>query len=200
MLESDINRTFLDPDEELISIIGQNYLTSDMQARLNKSVLILSTKRLYQKGKSFSQGSGGSWVSKKETKICSIKDITGITYKEVNSPGWIVAAVILTLVFLVIPLKASSETAYFIACMLCLPSSILLVLIYFLDRKRLFVIHYVSGILASNALIYRNSELDQFQKAISLQKEKYIDELSSKVRQREVDDTLIPQTVYQAII
>ena len=81
---SKIQHWFYDPDEKFIGTLGQGYLASIIQGDFSKSVLVLTNKRIYQKGKIFEIGNTGSLQSVKADKVIEVDQVTGTSFYERN--------------------------------------------------------------------------------------------------------------------
>ena len=71
-------KIFFDKEEQLISVLGQGYIANILEGNFQKSSLILSSKRLYQKGKIYDKVSDRKWKSLEGQKVVDINDITAI--------------------------------------------------------------------------------------------------------------------------
>jgi len=161
-------KVFFSPDERPIAVLGQGYLTSVLNGDLSTSVLILSTHRLYQRGKIFDRQLGGRYTSTTGSRVVAVSDVTGTAYHEVNNVGILLLAAIGLVISLVC---CNGGRFWFQFVPLGWFFIIMSLVIYFASRSRLFVVEYPGGAIATNARWYSQQELEAFQKAIALSKE-----------------------------
>ena len=176
---------FYDPKEELRGILGQGYVASVVSGQgLGKGIMVLSDRRLYQKGKIFEKDPKRGWVTSAGEKTIAVKDITGTSFFQMNPIHYIVMMVV-TLPFALWALAAAKTTpggsnaAEALSYILhggCLAFYVL----YQVGRKRLFVVHYAGGEIATSCRWYPIEEIEEFQRIISLEKDRIEEERETR--------------------
>lgn len=159
---------FHDDQENEISVLGQNFITSILsQGSVEASVLILTDKRLYQKGVIYERASGSRFTRSTGKKVINLKDITGTSFSaNENILDLILGMVSLILTVAII---ASEEVRLALCFILYIPpiASVYFFVKYFLSRRRFFVVEYAGGAIATRCNWYSENEIDEFQKRIS---------------------------------
>ena len=170
-MEDFYKKLFFSPDEKLIAVLKQSYLTSAMLGELKSNVLVLSDKRLYQQGKIFEKSQSGRWSSTFGQKTVDVKDITGSGFAETNSPALLIFSLIV-IFFCFIIMITLIEDGQAVGGVLLLILSLLPLLAYFLGRTRLFAVNYSGGSIGVDCKWYSPNEINEFQKQIYLNKDR----------------------------
>ena len=177
---AEIPTTFYnDPSELLRGVLGRQYVTIVFsENKVTKSLMVLTDKRLYAAGKIF-ELSNAKLVSTKGKKAVSVKDITGTSFKKINI-GWalITGCILIGLGVLLVLVAASDDDAPGAALMgfgLIVFGS-LSIITYYVKRGRWFIVEYAGGAIAAKCKWYSPSEIEEFQRKISLEKDKIADE------------------------
>ncbi len=178
---------FHDPSEEVRGVLGQGYIASIISSSsVDTSVLVLTNKRLYQKGKIFEKLPSGKWVSVKGFKTVPVESITGSSFTEINPFAMFVAGWIFIAIF-VIPLLIALFSSGFqgptgagasrgggsgLLSLIFLIFGICLLVAYYLKRARIFVVENAGGQIGTNCKWYSESEILNFQKIISQEQDR----------------------------
>jgi len=165
-----VKKFFHNQREKLIAVLGQGYIAGLMEGTLSKSVLILSDQRLYSRGKIFNRLPNGKFAMTRGSAVVSARDITGTSYQvqsNVILMGLGIGLFLTGIFFTFMYGNISPQMLLYIF----LPS-LLLILFYYIQKHRLFIIEYAGGSIATNAKWYSIRELSEFQKAISLLKDR----------------------------
>ncbi len=192
---------FHDPREQVRAVLGQDYLTSVLQGgNLSKSIMILTDKRIYQRGKIFEFTTQGHLVSSAGERVVNIRDVTGTSFKEKNFPLILIGAVAFIILAMFSFIRAFNTLKHLnpgkSAVIYIGPSasvwkgmfmgevlqSIFLLIIagtcflfYFLRRKRFFIVEYPGGAIATDARWYSQEEMREFMRALSFVKDQIIE-------------------------
>jgi hypothetical protein len=172
-----------DPSEQLRGVLGQNYITTIIsEKRVERSLMILTDKRLYQTGKIYERGVGGNFISTAGKKTVAVRDITGTTFREENAVLWLIYGIFTVLgsFFCFLAAAKSSyrdQTIVFIIALSVLGVGVGSILIYFIKRRRWFIIEYAGGAVATLCKWYSTDEVEEFQKKISLEKDRIAKEM-----------------------
>lgn len=168
---------FHSQEEKLISILGQNYFDSILRdSALKKSVLILSDKRLYQRGVVYEKEGRGNFKKTQGQKIVDIEEVTGTSFISRHSIVLLFFSVVL-LVLIPMIAKDSSDPTTIIFILLFI--DIVFWLWFFYTKKKFFQIEYAGGAIATEIGWYKVSDIENFQKQITIEKDKLKSNISS---------------------
>ena len=160
--------------EQLRGVLGQGYIASIItEKKMSKSLLVLTNLRLYQIGKVYEKSIGEGFVSSTGKKVISINDITGTGYQETKRLAALVAGLFLSffgLVCLAIGIT-DHESSPIVVGISCFFFGVVGLYGFFATRVRWFIIEYAGGAIAAKCHWYTPSELEEFQKKISLEKD-----------------------------
>lgn len=153
------------PDESIVAVLGESYLTNFFEGRgMKKSTIVLSNVRLYFKGRLMGSG-GGGFLSSEDTFI-PIEDVDGVTVSSFR--GMIIAAWVMGILGAFILIYSlvgfiNEETEY---ALISLAVGVLLILIAFalkewgFDRRLVFT--YRGTQKGAPAKWYNESEIEEF--------------------------------------
>lgn len=161
----EIVKLFYDPNEKFVAMIGEDYITSFLHGDFAKSIVILSDKRVYQRGKVFERQANGRFISVQGSKDVLVKDITGTSFSETNLVPLLILGVMFSLGALAYSRDSFMGPLTMIVSIFCIG-------FYFLGRRRMFRIDYPGGAIGTDARWYNQEQLQDFQKHISLIKER----------------------------
>lgn len=137
---------FVDPDENYIDSLGDEYLSSFFTSqKIRRCVALLTDKRVYLRGNTVDINNG-KIARINMQKTIDLEDITGTGFIFASSQLWKLILAILTAP-LIVP-------------------AILLLVSYFKNRDTLFFIEYAGGCIKFNASIYGLVESQDFEKQI----------------------------------
>ena len=181
--EKKLKQHFHSPDEKLVAILGRGYLQSFITGHgLTKGLLLLTDRRLYQKGKRYNRTPNGGWSSFTGSAVVDVNDITGTSYLSLNPFGLLWASIISGILVIAFMYQYGLDSLFegsFIIVLLPLA----LLMFYFLQKKRLFVVEYGGGSIALDANWFSQAELNEFQKHISLIKGSFRPTITSSKRE-----------------
>ena len=168
----DYKQVFYDDDEELEAVLGRSFIESLLTGRgLSKGALILSDKRLYQKGRRYDSLLGRGWSAVKGSSVVEVSDITGTSFgKHTN-----IATLVVTIIFFVIGCLGGFyyfDISYWdtSALWIFIPALLPAVFFYWLytaQKLSIFMVNYSGGAIGMNASWFSHKELDEFQRSIS---------------------------------
>ena len=163
-------KVFYDKAEKHIGTLGidylQNYLVNGLAS---KTILLLTNKRLYQRGDAFEKTPKG-YIRVKTEKVIDIKDITGTSFQSVDPIiikicAW-VCLVIAVLCLVDIGLGINDGFLYF-SFILCTATAIFLFWAHGKSVRKFFIVEYAGGYIATDSSAYNQEEIGNFQKQIS---------------------------------
>ena len=160
---------FCSPDEIQIATIGLGYSANFLTGgAVEKTGATLTNKRVYFSGTIFSFGDKGNLSSTKELKIVNVRDITGTGYKR-YSPIQYVAWAVIALISGIVAMVFSPIGEWGIG--LGIFAFIVLLAIFLVYSKTLFLIEYAGGNIAFDTRWYRLDEQYNFIHNIHLVKD-----------------------------
>jgi hypothetical protein len=165
-----IESWFYKPDEKIVSILGQDYVASVLQGKTQKSVLVLTNERLYQEGVVFHRTQKGRLQKSKGSKVVEVKNITLTSITETDSVAVMAMSVALVILGTIghISASLSGNEKFGILSVIGVIVGLLFMLVSLVTRRKLFIIDYPLGSILTYAGWYKETELSQFQEAISL--------------------------------
>lgn len=148
-----VGSILVDQSETVVASIGSNYLQNFLSGgNVEKGVGVLTQKRFYFKGQNFS-GAGKDIQSTTEEGVVSIEDITFTKFTYVRPTGLLIAAIVLTLLVVTIPV------------------ALFFYVRYFTGRQTLFLIAFSGGAFAFDIRWYPISDIRDFQRQLHLLKD-----------------------------
>jgi hypothetical protein len=178
-----IEKIVYDPSEVHMGTLGINYLQSFLDSGiLSKTVLVLTDKRLYQKGKSYEKNNKNGYNKINTQKVVDLKDITGTSFFEFDPFIIKISAIILIILGVIFFFLGESEGAFFM-----IAGSIFSFILYKISLKRFFVVEYAGGAIYTDSSLYDEAEINEFQKAISNLKDSHFKNVSKSNNQNEKD-------------
>jgi hypothetical protein len=159
-----------DETEQLCGVLGQGYVASILsQGSMQESVMVLTDKRLYQKGTVFERCQNNCFLRTQGKKAVDVRDITGTSFTRMaNTRALTMGILFLVVAFCVMgySFTSSVQAIQYLVWML-LGFGIFGLMGYFTSRRNLFVVEYAGGAIATNCDWYSMSEIEDFQKKIS---------------------------------
>ena len=166
--EYNFDKIFYDKSEKHLGTLGVGYLKNYLVSGLaQKTILLLSNKRLYQKGYAYEKSNANGWTRVRTEKVVDLKDITGTSFISVNP--------IAILVGFLIAGTATTSWNILIAILITIAG----LLIYFFFKKKYLVIEYAGGYIATDSSAYNEIEISNFQKLISNLKDVHFDKINN---------------------
>lgn len=152
ILSEGITRMLYEDDEEVVGILGEGYLENILGGgNVSRSTMILSNKRVYQKGKRYFI-EDGEWNTKKGTKVLSVDDVVGTSFTSKTGYKKILLYSVLTASPFVI--------------LIPIISPIVGVIFYYTYKKffvkRLFTVEYSGGAIGVDIEWYDEEEVEYF--------------------------------------
>lgn len=179
---NEISSLFVDENEKVVAALGGSYIQNYLSTGgLSRGFCVVSDKRVYFKGKCYSKN-GNSYRAKKEEKIVDLKDITSTGFSAEMTLKWLIlGCVFLFIGFMSIIIALARARSYYgsvdffiylfgISTIVSVVSWIL----YFIKRKKMFEIAFAGGTIAFKRSGYSQQETRNFQKALRIAKDNYI--------------------------
>ena len=168
---------FHDPKEELRGVLGQGYIGSLVSGQgFSRSVMYLTDKRLYQRGKIFQRNAKGKWRSTKGVRAVGVADITGTAFQETTVFWKLVLGLSACLCVLdgiaALVQKGGDDVAAWAVTIVFGSLGAFFLLSYYLNRRRLFIVQYAGGEIGTNCRWYSQEEIEALQSAISREKDR----------------------------
>ncbi len=177
--EERIKESFIEPDEELVSVLGTNTAKTFLSTGvLGNGFAVLSDRRMYFKGRCYIRA-GKGFYKKMEERVVDLDDITGTGFQHnknvVFSLLFKFSACLAfhALILWFIYLQTNKKWAFTAALVLSGP---LCWLFYFLDNMynySLFEVSYAGGGIAFDLSWITKADSDAFQKALQKAKSDY---------------------------
>ena len=190
-----IEKIVYDPSEVHMGTLGVDYVSNFLiSGDLSKTILVLTDKRLYQKGKAFERNSSNGFSQVNTQKVVDIKDITGTSL--INYKPLLLKILIMGLMVMFSLSSLSSLMIFFISdfrfkslfqTLISIPIVFGLYWFYKKIDKRFFVVEYAGGSIATDSSLYKESEIHEFQKLISNLKDSHFKNISKSNNQNEKD-------------
>lgn len=180
-----LRKHFHDPEESLVGILGQNYLQSLLAGHgLSRSLVLISNKRLYQYGVSYVKEVNFS--KRRGNRTVNVEAIDGIGVEE-HRTGKCSAFIMLGAgIGLALLTGVNTGSGILMTVMgwtgsavLCLFGLLTLLLGLMLDGKFL-VVHFGGDTLAVPCKWYSQSEIDEFQRRVSIEKDRHRQQRSNQ--------------------
>ena len=176
----DISSLYVDPTEQTLGVLGtnylQNFLTSGM---LSKGFCALTDKRVYFKGKCFTNN-GGHYKSNNEQRTLDVKDVTGTGFTAIRLMIFLVIAIISVFTGALCVAEGCSLYGwkYDGLAVLLIVFGILHCLVFWglfiVKKTKVFEIEYAGGKIAFPISAYNYDEIQNFQNALRLAKDNYV--------------------------
>lgn len=175
----------VNPTENILSVYGSSYFANYVSTgNVEKGFAVLTSKRVYFRGKSFSL-IGSKWRKFTQERIVDLQDVTSTGYTMVRPYGHIVRAIAFFVVFLFMVAVASShsngfaetsaDNLFFDFCNnfngIFLFISIIEFILYFIHRHNLFCIAFAGGEISFDVKWYPERDAHDFQQQLHLAKD-----------------------------
>ena len=166
-----LENIFYDKSEKHLGTLGvgylQNYLVNGLAS---KTILLLTDKRLYQKGQAYQKNPQGQFIAVRTEKVVDIKDITGTAFIN-NNPLSIKVFAYISLAASIFSLfmnfnNPNDGIGYFFTISLGF-CSIFCFVAHRIAIRQFFIVEYAGGYIASDSSAYNQIEISNFQKLIS---------------------------------
>jgi len=169
----DVNRLeamFHSQKEKFEGVLGQGYAASVLQGNLSKALLVLSDRRLYFKGKVLIPASSGGFIRVKSSQTVNVRDIQGINFIDGSNPLHLGAGIVFSLATLVVwTLALTKESPWLgLASFPFLIFALSFLASHFANKGKLMVIEYAGGAIAVPCRFYTETEIQDFQRKISM--------------------------------
>ena len=179
---------FCSPEEQQITTIGTGYVANFLSGEIisegtvEKGGATLTNKRLYYSGQTFE--TAGLVITKKQ-QIVNVRDITGTGYRYYAQLTYLLYALyvgVLSIVGFVLGTDTTTDwrgettttfnTTFIVPAVVGVFIVLLLIVIYFVKRKTLFVIEYAGGFISFDVKWFSIAEQDNFIRNIQLVKDR----------------------------
>jgi hypothetical protein len=187
-------KIFVEPDENFIGSLGDEYLNSFLTTKkIKKCIAILSDKRVYLRGNMIDINSGK--ISRTNIqKTVDLEDVTGTGFIYTSPKIW---ELILGILFICAALACVPRIIgwyrFFLEygtfnpststiALACLVAAALMVVLYIKSRKTYFFIEYAGGCIKFNASMYALAESQDFEKQIRRAKNKVKENILNVLR------------------
>jgi predicted nucleic acid-binding Zn ribbon protein len=177
-------KIFVEPDENFIGSLGDEYLNSFLTRKeIKKCIAILSDKRVYLRGNMIDINSGKISRSNIQ-KTVDLEDVTGTGFVYASSKIWkIVLAILFVCAAIGCVFLGIDEDEFFYGCAVaCLIPIVGMIVSYIKSRKTYFFIEYAGGCIKFDATIYALAESKDFEKQIRRAKNKVKENILNVLR------------------
>ncbi len=189
-----LQNMFVDSNEKQIATLGGSYLKNFLTTgSLDKGFCAVSDKRVYFRGKCYHKV-GGHYKSTKEERTVDLKDITGTGFSNTRHFGLLILSVIYSIWAIVFSITTISDINRCyergwehdvpinqLLLVLDLIPLLVLWILYFILKFKVFEISYAGGKIAFKASNYSEEEVQTFQKQLRMAKDNYSPTVSSSV-------------------
>jgi len=161
----------MNPDEKIISILGNNYLQNFLNGQMfSQGFSVVTDKRVYFKGTVFS-AIEGKLQKTKESKAVNVRDVTGVTVTY-NSPiRYVVFAILCLLAGIMLSSSFMGGWGFFLGFV----AAVINVVLFVLGRVTLLLIQYAGGAIGFDVKWFPEKESITYQKSLFLAKDKIIE-------------------------
>ena len=180
--EYNFTRIFYDSSEKHLGTLGIGYLQNYMiSGKSERAILLLSNKRLYQRGKALQKSNRG-WILVRTEKVVDIKDITGTSFLSNKRLSLLFSSIFFGFATLalfgisILNRKLEAEQNWDV--LLFLLGSIMTgacIWAYLFLQKKVFIVEYAGGSIGVDSSAYAEIEITEFQKKISKLKDEYFE-------------------------
>lgn len=181
-----LQNMFVDSNEKQIATLGGSYLKNFLTTgSLDKGFCTVSDKRVYFRGKCY-HNVGGHYKSTKEERTVDLKDITGTGFSNTRRFGLLILSVIYSIwaiIFSITTINHINELyergwehdvpGNQLLLVLDLIPLLVLWVLFFILKFKVFEISYAGGKIAFKASNYAEDEMQSFQKQLRIAKDNY---------------------------
>ncbi|MHC4664023.1 MAG: zinc ribbon domain-containing protein [Planctomycetota bacterium] len=184
--EKEIRKILHEQNEEIIAVLGQNYVISISQGFFKKCFMVLTDKRLYQRGKMYEMTRDGI-KSYTGEKVVNARDVIGTSFFRYRPISLLIYGIIFTIIGLAVDIGAIAGIAdnpkdaplwgiliAFASLAFLFPGA-LCVFLYFCSSQH-FTVSTAGGSISTPAGWYTQDELRDFARNISEIKSRYQDD------------------------
>lgn len=160
---------FHDPDERVISVLGEGYVDLFVTCgRVDRSFMVLTDRRLYQEGTRYESMPAGGFRPKRSKCVVDTGDITGARFLNQNLKHMFRSGILFIVLGMILCTAAygRSNFMFFIGAASCF-MGVCSITAHFTRRARFFVVEYSGGQIAMPCDWYRPGEIEEFQRSIS---------------------------------
>lgn len=170
-------KVFVSNSEEVKSILGADGVQELIaNRRVNSSTLILTNKRVYQRGKALNR-KGFSFKSVYQENTVDIKEISGTGFNVVKPTGFKITGIVLVILIILAYFIASQQNFINHYLFLLLPPTTLTWSLYFIGIRNTFELNYSGGTITLNVNWYSEEELRDFSKQLNIARENLSEKL-----------------------
>lgn len=174
------HKIFFSSNEELIDILGSGFISSlFVQENFGKSVIFLSNKRIYQRGRLFARNNQGKVYYYLGEQSVDLREITGIKYyvdNPINRFAHIIPTFFIGLLGFVFALFQRGDIKVILSMFSAtfIIFSVISYIVYSLKKAKWFVVEYAGGYIMTNCNWYKIKSIKRFMKNLALQKDKIV--------------------------
>ena len=164
------NDAFIDQSEYVTAVIGSNYLQNFLTGGgVGKGIGILTQKRFYYKGRSFS-GGGKDAKYTTEEGVVSIEDVTFTKFSHTRHIGLLIMGIFFALIGIALLGESVPKSISFLGPLFLL-AALAGVVMFFVNRHTLFVVSFPGGDFAFDIRCYPITDIRDFQRQLHLLKD-----------------------------
>ncbi|MBN2105484.1 hypothetical protein JW835_15705 [bacterium] len=161
------NKVFYEPEEKEMACLGRSYLSSFLtEGSISKSVLLVSQKRLYQKGSIFEKSFTGKLTRWDGQSVIPLDAISGTSYRIKRAIGLLIMGWIAIIVSIFAFIGAQESEGLLVLAIPALFFGVLWLIAYGLSAKEFFVVSFAGGELVINTHWYSRKEMNEFQQKL----------------------------------
>lgn len=175
-----VSDMFVDPQEQQKAVIGGGYLSNMLHSGvLGKGFGVLTDRRLYFRGKSYSKVNS-HFVKTDEDRTIDIQDITSSGFSYAKNITWLFlvgVSLLVALFWFILGVGSdsvdTSEMLVFVACLFVL-AAIGLFVAYMVLKQAIYTVTFPGGNLSIRASSYGVREVRAFDKVLHLEKDRFL--------------------------
>ena len=174
---SGVGRIFIDPDERLVGVLGQEHMERYLSGKgMKRGFLAVSDGRLYQKGRAFvSIGGRRSLMKTRGSSVIDLAEVTGARIFRAASYSRLVICVLFLIAAVCVSIFAlffggGEELFFYIAAGLAMLSAAFMAG-HLLSRKSLVTISFCGGEISFDRKWFTKEEFYEFQRQLYLAKD-----------------------------
>jgi len=161
------HKVFYEADEQEVACLGRSYLSSFLtEGSISTAVLLVSQKRLYQKGRLFEKTFTGKLTKWDAQSVIPLDAISGTSYRTQRAIGLLIMGWVAVIGSVFAFMAAGEEEGFLALAIPALVIGIVWLIAYALSAKEFFVVSFAGGQLAMNSHWYSRKEMNEFQQKL----------------------------------
>jgi len=165
---------FVSPDEKEQAVIGQGWLRSMLQSGiLGNGFGVLTDRRLYFRGKSYSKVSG-QFVKTDEDCVIDIRDITSSGFTYARRLSWLllmVASLVIAIFIFVGAIEDNSVQEFLFVDLMFFATAVAFLALYIWAKRVMYTVTFGGGSLSILASSYGVADVRDFDKVLHILKD-----------------------------